>query len=190
MERPEVYDDNAEKIRLGNIKARIRMIYLYNAAQVYHGLVLSTDNYTEYMLGFFTIFGDQGDFVPMQYLWKTEVYEMTEYIVNNELFYMFPKSTTHYSAEQKSLISCIECNATDGLGITTTDLDQILPDWKDNHKDTRSGYKEVDELINMYLTTGSYPKNNKKIVSDRVKATEFKRNHPYITPREIITKNI
>lgn len=36
----------------GNIQARLRMIYLYNLASIHKGLVLSTDNQTEYQLGF------------------------------------------------------------------------------------------------------------------------------------------
>lgn len=35
---------------------------------------MSTDNQTEYQLGFWTIHGDVGDFDPIQDLWKTEVY--------------------------------------------------------------------------------------------------------------------
>ena len=42
------------KLRMGNIKARLRMIYLYNLAQKHKGIVLGTDNYTEWMLGFDT----------------------------------------------------------------------------------------------------------------------------------------
>jgi len=34
-----------DKIRLGNLKARIRMMYLYNMAHKRKGMVLSTDNY-------------------------------------------------------------------------------------------------------------------------------------------------
>lgn len=45
----------------GNIQARLRMIYLYNLASIHNGLVMSTDNQTEYQLGFWTIHGDVGD---------------------------------------------------------------------------------------------------------------------------------
>ncbi|MCK5097024.1 MAG: NAD(+) synthase, partial [Desulfobacteraceae bacterium] len=44
-----------EKIRKGNVKARIRMIYLFDLAHFKEGMVLSTDNYTELMLGFWTL---------------------------------------------------------------------------------------------------------------------------------------
>ena len=61
-------DDMSYRIRKGNIKARIRMMYLYNVAQINKGLVLSTDNYTEYLLGFWTLHGDVGDFGMIQNL--------------------------------------------------------------------------------------------------------------------------
>jgi nicotinamide-nucleotide amidase len=183
IERPNIDTERAYKIRAGNIKARMRMITLYNAAQAYNGLVLSTDNWTEYQLGFWTLHGDVGDFGPIQSLWKTEVYEMSEWLVNNELHVMFADG---FSNKQLALIDCIECNATDGLGITKTDLDQIFPDWRKTHLNTRSGYKEVDKIIDIFLTSGKFPKNNKKNISDRVKASAFKRNNPYNTSRSKI----
>ncbi|MBR5259375.1 MAG: NAD(+) synthase, partial [Eggerthellaceae bacterium] len=48
-------------ISQGNIKARLRMIYLYNLASVTGGLVMDTDNLTEHNLGFWTIHGDVAD---------------------------------------------------------------------------------------------------------------------------------
>ena len=62
------------KVANGNIQARLRMMFLYNLASIHKGLVMSTDNQTEYQLGFWTIHGDVGDFDPLQDLWKTEVY--------------------------------------------------------------------------------------------------------------------
>ena len=68
-------------ISKGNIQARLRMIYLYNLASIHRGLVMSTDNQTEYQLGFWTIHGDVGDFDPIQGLWKTEVYELAKWLI-------------------------------------------------------------------------------------------------------------
>ncbi len=45
-------EDTKENILDGNIKARIRMILLYDLAGSTDGLVLSTDNLSEYLLGF------------------------------------------------------------------------------------------------------------------------------------------
>ena len=64
----------------GNLQARCRMMYLYDIASRHKGLVMSTDNQTEYQLGFWTIHGDVGDFDPIQDLWKTEVYGLANYL--------------------------------------------------------------------------------------------------------------
>ena len=62
--------ENRSAIRQGNFKARIRMIALYDMARLHNGLVLSTDNYSEYLAGFWTLHGDVGDFGPIQYIYK------------------------------------------------------------------------------------------------------------------------
>ncbi len=137
----EKEDLNSWKIRNGNIKARLRMIYLYNVASDRGGLVLSTDNYTEYLLGFWTLHGDVGDYGMVQELWKTEVYEMSKWIVDNELFFDDKKSV--------ALKNCIYALATDGLGVTNNgDLGQILPEWEGSSID---GYKIVDQKLKDYL---------------------------------------
>jgi NAD+ synthetase len=181
------------KIRMGNIKARMRMTYLYNLASKTSGLVLGTENQTEYNLAFFTLHGDAGsDLEPIEGLWKTEVYDMTEWLAS--------KSN---DKEKEILMSCVNCDATDGLGISNTDLDQILPDWKNRHTTTRSGYSEVDEifisyfdLINRIMTEKSpREKSNLMLLIDMIKTspvierhirTDFKRNHPYTIKREDI----
>jgi len=153
--------DRERKVRLGNIKARLRMIYLYNLAQQHKGLVLSTDNYTEYLLGFWTLHGDVGDYGMIQELWKEEVYDMSQYLVNEVL---------ESSAEKEALQACIDAVPTDGLGITGSDLEQLgvdtyaqvdaelklytqQPDTKNHLKDSpviqrhvRSGYKRMNPL--------------------------------------------
>lgn len=150
-----------EKIRLGNIKARIRMIHLYNQAHKHNGLVLSTDNFTELMLGFWTLHGDVGDFGLIQNLWKTEVYGLAEYIGGD----------------------CFEAahvRPTDGLGITESDLDQLLPGWTGN--DYQQGYRMVDEILLDHLTGGNIFNPDHPVVQ-RCKTTKFKRENPVNVPR-------
>ena len=76
-------DGGSNKIRRGNLMARVRMIILYDLAQLSNGIVLSTDNYTEYLLGFWTLHGDVGDYGMIQNLWKTEVYELAYWLCDN-----------------------------------------------------------------------------------------------------------
>lgn len=166
------------KIMEGNIKARLRMIYLYNLAQQHNGFVLSTDNLTELLLGFWTLHGDVGDFGMIQNLWKSEVYLITEYLANNEY-----KDTPG----EKPLRDAIECLATDGLGVSRSDLDQILPGWEDRHTTTKTGYREVDLTL---FQTLAFPVKHGELVGNQVISrhvrTEFKRNNPYNINRETL----
>jgi len=160
-----------EPIRRGNVKARMRMIYLYDLAQVHGGMVLSTDNYTEYLLGFWTLHGDVGDYGMLQNLWKTEVYDMAEHL-----------ASTLKKKKAKALTSCITCQATDGLGISKTDLDQIVPGWKGT---SRVGYEDVDEKLKQHLN-GKVRFPGMDPVVRRHRNTEFKRNNPFNIPRNKI----
>jgi len=159
--------EHAYKIRQGNIKARMRMMYLYELAAKYRGMVLSTDNYTELLLGFWTLHGDVGDYGMIQNIWKTEVYAMSEYLVKN----------IQNKKMSESLDACIDAVPTDGLGITNSDLDQI----------GASSYQEVDDILIKYLKNP----NDKDILNHKVIkrkiASEFKRNNPCNIPRNKIT---
>jgi NAD+ synthase len=57
--------------------ARVRMILLYDLAKKHNALVCGTENKSEYLLGYFTRFGDAAsDFEPIQHLYKTQVYQL------------------------------------------------------------------------------------------------------------------
>ena len=65
----------------GNIMARERMVIQYALARKLKGLVIGTENLSEYYLGYFTLFGDQAcDISPIAGLLKTQVRELAEYI--------------------------------------------------------------------------------------------------------------
>lgn len=70
-----------ERMRLGNIMARIRMITLFDRAKKLQALVLGTENRSEYHLGYFTRFGDEAsDIEPIRHLYKTHVYQLAQYL--------------------------------------------------------------------------------------------------------------
>lgn len=155
----------SRKIRKGNIKARMRMLYLYDLAQYNRGMVLSTDNYTELLCGFWTLHGDVGDYGMIQGLWKSEVYAMTEYIINHG------KLTDE---QEDALQLCIFATPTDGLGITNSDLDQLGV----------SSYGQVDTILRQYLSGNTSLENNPVIM--RYNRTHFKRENPFNIPRNVI----
>lgn len=126
----------------GNLQARCRMQHLYDLASR-KGLVMSTDNQTEYQLGFWTIHGDVGDYDPIQDLWKTEVYQLAEWL---KLFYY----TDGDDADKAVAIGeSIKLVPTDGLGISNSDLDQI------GAKD----YATVDDILSRFIPFENFRKS-------------------------------
>jgi NAD+ synthase len=68
------YDWEGHRLRVGNIKARLRMLALYDFAAAEHGLVVGTTNRAEYEIGYATKYGDHGvDLEPLQDYLKGEV---------------------------------------------------------------------------------------------------------------------
>jgi nicotinamide-nucleotide amidase len=164
------------RIRRGNIKARLRMIKLYDTAQKTNGIVLSTDNYTEYLLGFWTLHGDVGDYGMIQNLWKTEVYGLANYLLDK-----YKKEDELYKAI--ALLEGIEAMPTDGLGISKSDFDQIYPDY-DKNSTPVDVYSKVDTVLQYYLKGRTRGDGNPVI--ERHIATKFKRSNPFSIPREDI----
>lgn len=70
-----------DKTRLGNIKARVRMIILFDFSNRLNALVVGTSNKTELDLGYFTIHGDGACALePLGHLYKTQVREIAKEI--------------------------------------------------------------------------------------------------------------
>lgn len=70
---------NADRLRSGNIMARCRMIVLFDRSASFGGLVVGTGNKTELMLGYTTLFGDQGCALnPIGDLYKTQIRALAE----------------------------------------------------------------------------------------------------------------
>ena len=197
-------------IGLGNIKARLRMIYLYDLANYTSGLVMDTDNLTEHYLGFFTIHGDVCDFNPIGGLWKHEVYELANYLLRE--YYKLPDPTDD-GYIQMALRAAIGITPTDGNGVNDLgDMGQIAPAFA--HDKNVDAYKKVDDIIQTYLEyRGHHPEeyqiameelykkypnieDNGCIIHDtvnevisRINRTEFKRKGlPVVIPREKYSK--
>lgn len=105
------FSDWDQVIAQGNIKARLRMMCgTYHVARMLNGIVLSTDNYSELLMGFWTLNGDVGDFGPIQYIFKgLELYDIAAFL----------------KVPQRIL----DAKPTDGLGISAGDEDQLGTDY-------------------------------------------------------------
>ncbi len=185
-------------IGMGNIKARLRMIYLYDLANYTSGLVMDTDNLTEHYLGFFTIHGDVCDLNPIGGLWKHEVYELAKYLLRE--YYKLPDPCDD-GYIQMALRAAIGITPTDGNGVNSLgDMGQIAPAFA--HDDNIDAYTKVDHIINTYLTYreghtkdfkcavmeslyNEYGKETVDGILSRIKRTEYKRKGlPVVVPRE------
>ena len=140
------------EIANGNIQARIRMIYLYNLASIYKGIVMDTDNLTENNLGYFTVHGDVGDFNPIGGLWKTEVFELAEWlkdhywqecehIHNQDASNEVCRQYVHMRRKYEAMSASLQLKPTAGLGITDSDLDEIGAE----------SYDQVDNILKEIL---------------------------------------
>jgi len=70
-----------DKNRLGNIKARQRMVMLMDLSAQENGLVVGTGNKSEIMIGYSTIFGDAACAInPLAYIYKTQEFVFARHI--------------------------------------------------------------------------------------------------------------
>lgn len=99
-------DDPPHRIRRGNVRARLRMMTLYDQAHRHGGIVASTDNFSELAAGFWTLHGDVGDLAPVQSLLKS---------------WEVPWMARHCGVPERTW----RAKPTDGLGIDEGDEAQI-----------------------------------------------------------------
>ena len=126
-----IHNVDPTPISRGNIKARLRMLTLYDIASRTKGIVMDTDNLTEHFLGFWTIHGDDGDFNPIGGLWKHEVYGLAKWMKENVY------------KDSKALEASIALIPTDGNGVKAGgDLAQIAPG---------KTYDDVDEILHAWV---------------------------------------
>ena len=88
-------------VAASNFKQRCRMSMLYYHAECLHFAMIGTPNKHEVEQGFFVKNGDGGaDIMPIAHLYKSQVYQLAQYLgVPEEIINRTPTSDT-YSAEQ------------------------------------------------------------------------------------------
>ena len=138
----ELNEGDMSRLQEGNIKARVRMIYLRHIAALHKGVVLDNDNFTEWNLGFWTVGGDSPMDINLglHYLWKTEIYELAKYLL---LCYDDGVDEEKFQAIRASM----NLIPTDGNGVSSSDCEQFGLD----------NYEQVDDvLITMYYPEEKY----------------------------------
>lgn len=140
-------DQYKNKLRLGNIMARIRMILSYDVATKHNALVVGTENKTEYLLGYSTQWGDSAAaFHPMGDIYKTEVFSYARFLgVPDEIINRIPTAELwHNQTDEKE------------IGVKYKIIDQILYYIFDKNLDKNEiikiGFNEedIDKIITLF----------------------------------------
>lgn len=164
-------DTKAVRIRKGNVRARCRMITLYNLASKNNGLVASTDNLSELGSSFFSLHGDVGDLSPIQSLTKS--WEVPYLSRLNGV----PEAT-------------VRATPTDGLGIDAGDEAQLgcsYLEW-DLLVLALSELVEADDSVDLLeakLGVAGDDLKKFRAVTGRMKAGWFKRYNPMKLPHPL-----
>jgi NAD+ synthase len=158
-----------DKVRLGNIMARVRMIALYDASARERALVIGTSNKTELLLGYGTQFGDMACAInPLGDLYKTQIWQLAESLG-------VPKKIR----EKKPTADLWPGQTDEGeMGFAYSDVDALL-------------FQMVDERvpINELLKSG-FKSDLVKNVEELVRKSQFKRRPPLIAKVSYRTINV
>ena len=154
-----VGDADPAPLRRGNVAARARMIVLWDLAARHRGIVLGTENRTEGLLGYFTIYGDAGSAVePIAGLFKTQVWSLSRHLEIPRQVIDKPPTADLWVGQTDE----------DELGARYADADRVLY-WSLDRGHAPDAVAE---------RTGLAPDVVQRVLA-RYRATEFKREVPY-----------
>jgi NAD+ synthase len=161
IELKEIREDLARslpknKLALGNMLVRLRMILLYYFASVHRGLVVGTGDKSEIMLGYYTKFGDGAvDLLPIADIYKTQVRSLARYlsipekIINKESSARLWKGHT---AEKE-------------LGLNYSDIDKILQKFENNEQLNHPGERRIGARIRKLIEKNAHKKEMPAVCS-------------------------
>ncbi len=158
-----------DKVRRGNVMARMRMIALYDVSARDRALVIGTSNKTEILVGYGTLFGDTASAInPIGDLYKTQVWQLA-----GELG--VPKSII----EKTPTADLWEGQSDEGdLGFSYAELDSLL-------------YRLVDERRNdEELQKLGFAPEFVARVKELIQKNQFKRRPPLIAKVSYRTVNV
>jgi NAD+ synthase len=108
---------DADRIRRGNKMARERMSILYDQSAALGALVVGTSNRSEWLLGYFTLWGDMGAALwPLASLYKTQVRQMARHLGVPERIISKPPTADLWRGQTDE----------HDLGVTYAEADRIL----------------------------------------------------------------
>jgi len=151
-----------DELALGNLRARIRSNIIYYYANLKNLLVLGTSDKSEYLIGYFTKFGDgSADILPIVELYKTQLREFAKFIgVPNNIITKRSSPNLwkgHYAEEEIG----IEYEKIDTILYCMLEQQYTLNKFLDEI--TGISKKDVEKIYQMYQNT-----QHKRILPERV----------------------
>ena len=154
---PEFSD--LDRIRAGNVMARMRMIVLYDLSARHRGLVIGTSNKSEILLGYGTLFGDTACAInPLGDLYKTQLRQLAPALGLPEWIRIKVPSADLWQGQTDE----------DELGVEYSLADEIL------YRLYNEGLSE-DDVVN-----DGFERELVESIRARVENNEFKRQMPTI----------
>lgn len=150
-------------VAASNFKQRSRTNFLYFHAEAKNYAVIGTGNKNEHEQGFFVKYGDGGaDVKPIAHLFKTQVYQLAEYLgVPEEIQQRIPTTDT-YSAEQTQEEFFFR--------LPYSILDRIWFGWEKGFSS-----KEIADALNLSESQVDVVIND---IKQKIKTTEYLRMEP------------
>jgi NAD+ synthase len=148
-----------ERVRRGNIMARMRMLVLYDQSAEFGALVIGTGNKTEILLGYTTLFGDSACALnPIGDLYKTQVRQLAAAVGVPQVIIDKPPSADLWEGQTDE----------GELGWTYEKVDRLL-------------YLMVDERYALEdCVEAGFDPLMVKAVAERVRRNQYKRLPPII----------
>ncbi|MDH7514389.1 MAG: NAD+ synthase [Bacteroidota bacterium] len=154
-------DPGMNRVRRGNIAARVRMILLYDRSARDNALVVGTGNRTEILLGYYTLHGDGACAInPIGRLYKTEVRRLARHLgVPEKIIGKAPSADLWKGQTDEG-----------ELGFTYGEADEIL-------------HSLVDEKMPVPdVVSRGYRESVVRSIEEKMQSSRFKRQPPSIAP--------
>jgi len=159
LEAYEKMNPDLDNLRKGNFSSRMRMSTLFDISARENALVLGTSNKSELMLGYGTLYGDLASAVnPIGDLYKSEVFELAEYLGVSECIIKKPPSADLWDGQSDEA----------DLGYTYAQLDAAMKLYVDERLPR-------DEIVSMGIDAKMLD-----MIIQRIFRNHFKRKMPVI----------